>query len=571
MNKLSRQFRALSVATLIIVWFFSGWPQIWNNPKLPPEVQKAYALNNLANPFFPTNASSWTTSQENSTDTCGAATTGTTNGMATFAFDGTDGNPSGSFKAVSGTGNNSRYKSHIRQSITLPGSGSVKIKGRFDYFATATTWRASNVDGHIKLKLYDSSNTTLLATLACVQLPGSNVSWTTLSFGSDYSGTGGTTYVVRAAISYRNSGTAAATIKIDNIIVTVAPTGLSASGPTNSKSATLTWATSTAGSGANGLHASTPYKVYRDTTPSVSTFLANATSVSYTDSSTAGNTTYYYAVSDVDTASLESPLSATSSILTKPDAPGTPTFSSVTASTLTASWSAPTGGASTYDVERCTGVGCSSGWTTISSAQAGTSFNDSGLTANTTYGYRIVGNNVTGAGAYSSIGYQATSAAVATISCSTDISSSAFGTLSSAAINTSSPNASTTISCSNTTSGCALYVKDAGSGASPGLYKSASPTALIQSANATLSAGTEGYGIQATSTASGSGGTLAFNTQYNKINNDVGGLNITNLTLASSSVDVTSREAVVTHKAAVGGSTLSGSYADTITYSCVAN
>ena len=159
----------------------------------------------------------------------------------------------------------------------------------------------------------------------------------------------------------------------------------------------------------------------------------------------------------------------------------------------------------------------------------------------------------------------------ATISCSTNISSTAFGTLSSASISTASPNASTTMSCSGTSSGCTLYVKDAGSGSSPGLWKSASPTYLIASADATLSAGTDGYGIQATSTAAGSGGTLSFNSKYNKTGNDVGGLVLTNTTLASSTVDVSGREAVVTHKAAISSTALSGSYGDTITYECVAN
>jgi len=127
------------------------------------------------------------------------------------------------------------------------------------------------------------------------------------------------------------------------------------------------------------------------------------------------------------------------------------------------------------------------------------------------------------------------------------------------------------MSCSGTSSGCTLYVKDAGSGSSPGLWKSASPTYLIASADAILSAGTDGYGIQATSTAAGSGGTLSFNSKYNKTGNDVGGLVLTNTTLASSTVDVSGREAVVTHKAAISSTTLSGSYGDTITYECVAN
>src|SRR3989344_2675381 len=152
------------------------------------------------------------------------------------------------------------------------------------------------------------------------------------------------------------------------------------------------------------------------------------------------------------------------------------------------------------------------------------------------------------------------SAPSATVSCSTDISSTAFGSMDSSAVYTSSSNASTTMSCSNTSSGCTLYVKDAGSGSNSGLWKSASPTYLITSADTTLSVGVDGYGIQATSTASGSGGTLSFNSSYNKTGNDVGGLTLVNTVLASSTVDVSGREAVATHKAAASSAAISGSY-----------
>lgn len=158
-----------------------------------------------------------------------------------------------------------------------------------------------------------------------------------------------------------------------------------------------------------------------------------------------------------------------------------------------------------------------------------------------------------------------------TVSCSTDISSISFSALNTSSVFTSSPNASSTMTCSGTSSGCTLYVKDNGSGSNPGLYKSASPIYLIASADATLSAGTDGYGIQATSTAAGSGGTLGFNSKYNRTGNDVGGLVLTNTLLASSTVDVANREAVTTHKAAVSSQALSGDYSDTITYECVVN
>jgi hypothetical protein len=126
------------------------------------------------------------------------------------------------------------------------------------------------------------------------------------------------------------------------------------------------------------------------------------------------------------------------------------------------------------------------------------------------------------------------------------------------------------MSCSNSSAGCTLYVKDQGSGSNPGLWNATS-SYLIASASTTLAAGTEGYGLQATSTVTGSGATLSFNPTYNKIGNNVGGLLRTNVTLASTNATSSNREAVVTHKAAIAATTPAGTYNDTITYECTAN
>ena len=167
-----------------------------------------------------------------------------------------------------------------------------------------------------------------------------------------------------------------------------------------------------------------------------------------------------------------------------------------------------------------------------------------------------------------------------TISCSTASSATAFGTLTSGAVSTSTPNTTTTMSCANVGGGCDLYVKDAGSGAAPGLSTS-SPAYLIPSANAaddsttTLSAGTEGYGIKATSTsAAGSGGLLDIVGRYRLevTNDDIAGLEITNQLIASSTGATSSdRFITTTHKAAIQASTQAGAYEDTITYECSAS
>ena len=93
-----------------------------------------------------------------------------------------------------------------------------------------------------------------------------------------------------------------------------------------------------------------------------------------------------------------------------PGTPGTPTFSSVTQTSMRVSWTAATD-ASSYKVERCQGTGCSS-FSQIASGITTLYYDDSGLTVNTTYRYRVRGTNTSGDGPYSGTGTQATSADV---------------------------------------------------------------------------------------------------------------------------------------------------------------
>lgn len=157
-----------------------------------------------------------------------------------------------------------------------------------------------------------------------------------------------------------------------------------------------------------------------------------------------------------------------------------------------------------------------------------------------------------------------------TVTCTASTGTTAFGTLTTSAVSTSTPDVTITMSC-NSAPGCALKVKDAGNTTNPGLY-STTATNLVTSTTATLTIGTAGYGIQGTTTDAGSGGTLTIATVYNKTGNDVGGLSLTDLSLSSSSVPIANRETVVKHKAAISGLTKAATdYSDTITYSCIGN
>jgi len=40
MSKIATISKFLLIFLLITGWIFSGWPQIWQNPPIPPEAQK---------------------------------------------------------------------------------------------------------------------------------------------------------------------------------------------------------------------------------------------------------------------------------------------------------------------------------------------------------------------------------------------------------------------------------------------------------------------------------------------------------------------------------------------------
>jgi hypothetical protein len=163
------------------------------------------------------------------------------------------------------------------------------------------------------------------------------------------------------------------------------------------------------------------------------------------------------------------------------------------------------------------------------------------------------------------------------IVCANSTTTVVFGTIDSASIYTVS-NVSSSMSCSTASTGCTFYINDTGSGAgAPGLYKSAAPAKLIGSANsayadtATLVAGTEGYGIQAATTTAGSGGALGIVSRYLQTGNAVGGFETTSTIAASSTASLSGKEILTTYKVAASSTTNSGSYADTVTYSCLSN
>jgi chitodextrinase len=158
------------------------------------------------------------------------------------------------------------------------------------------------------------------------------------------------------------------------------PTGLAAASAATS--VTLTWFASTESAGGPGVAG---YYVYRNGTQ-----IATVSSgTSYIDSPLPALTTYSYQVAAFDKATppnvsaLSGAISVTTLSSTSSQAPPVPTglaSSSVTATSLMLTWSA-SAGASGYFVY-CNGV-------QIATVSSGSSYNDQGLTASTTYSFQI--------------------------------------------------------------------------------------------------------------------------------------------------------------------------------------
>ena len=191
-----------------------------------------------------------------------------------------------------------------------------------------------------------------------------------------------------------------------------APTGLAATAISGTR-IDLNWTAATDNVGVTG------YRVERCQGAGCGDFaeVAQPTGTSYSDTGLSAGITYRYRVRARDAAGN---LGAYSSIVTQatpapdteaPTAPTGPTATALSASAIDVSWTAATDnvGVTGYRVERCQDAGCSS---FVEIAQpTGTSYLDSGLTASTTYRYRVRARDAAGnLGPYSTIVTQTTQA-----------------------------------------------------------------------------------------------------------------------------------------------------------------
>ena len=193
-----------------------------------------------------------------------------------------------------------------------------------------------------------------------------------------------------------------------------APSGLTATAA-GATQINLSWTASTDNVGVTG------YRVERCQGAACVNFVqvATPTGVSHADSGLTANTTYRYRVRATDAAGLLSGYSNIASATTAaapdtqaPTAPSGLTATAAGATQINLSWTASTDnvGVTGYRVERCQGASC------VNFVQVatptGVSHADSGLTANTTYRYRVRATDAAGLlSGYSNIASATTAAA----------------------------------------------------------------------------------------------------------------------------------------------------------------
>jgi chitodextrinase len=192
------------------------------------------------------------------------------------------------------------------------------------------------------------------------------------------------------------------------------PTGLTTTAAASTQ-INLSWSASTDNIGVTG------YRVERCSGSGCSTFtqVGTPTGTSYSDTGLTASTSYTYRVRATDAAGNLSGYSSNSSTTTlasggdttPPSAPTALSATATSSSQINLTWTASTDnvGVTGYRVERCQGTSCSS-FAQIGTPTA-TSYSDSGLTASTSYSYRVRATDAAGnLSGYSSTASATTSA-----------------------------------------------------------------------------------------------------------------------------------------------------------------
>jgi fibronectin type 3 domain-containing protein len=200
----------------------------------------------------------------------------------------------------------------------------------------------------------------------------------------------------QAAYVSQMSGVAIAT----TLALPTAPTGVTAAATSTSQVA-VSWS-----AGPSGMPVSS-YQILRGTTSTNLVKVATRTTLSYTDMSLTAGTTYYYAVTETDTAGNVSPMSTVvaATTLAPPSAPTGVTAVANTHTRTTVSWNPGPSGMTigSYQIYR----GTTPSNMPLVATRTTTSYTDSTVSPNTTYYYAITetdtGGNVSPMSATASV------------------------------------------------------------------------------------------------------------------------------------------------------------------------
>jgi fibronectin type 3 domain-containing protein len=220
----------------------------------------------------------------------------------------------------------------------------------------------------------------------------SQVGTSTTTTYNDAGLTGGTSYSyqVNAVDALGNQGpnsTPPATATTNTSVPPpTAPTNVTATAISTSQ-INLSWTASTSSAGIKN------YVVQRCAGAACSNFatVASPTTTSFSDTGLGGGISYSYQVSAIDTLNQPGPNSSPAATATTlgPTAPTNVTATPISTTQINLSWTASSSsaGIKNYVVQRCSGAGCNNFLQV--GTPTGTTFNDTGLTAGTSYSYVV--------------------------------------------------------------------------------------------------------------------------------------------------------------------------------------
>ncbi|GMX58425.1 MAG: hypothetical protein MCSN_0790 [Candidatus Microsyncoccus archaeolyticus] len=200
------------VFTLVVLWIFSGWPQVWQNPSFPPKIQKTYATNYLSNPSFTSGTTNWT--------------------LSTMTYNSSYYQDSaGSVELQTAAGRNNTATGYARQTIStnIEAGSTVNLSLYWSKQCVAVNCTTNTVQVDI---IKPSSSQVTIWSDATIPSYGSPTSWTgpsNLNVSSYFDETGQYQIQVYASLRNGNNKSAQSLAWFDNLNLDVTPLNITTS------------------------------------------------------------------------------------------------------------------------------------------------------------------------------------------------------------------------------------------------------------------------------------------------------------------------------------------------------